>query len=222
MHGFVEYRVKVQGAFTSVLVSMPGQVNIELPDGTQYQGAYPEIVVEGLMSKEKIMNPIGQLTLKDLTNSYEVVVEFDKERLMRASRFAFWSRPQETKTGGLQFRKDLLQINIFKVTAAAHEDEQPSKEKVATANGSYVENIHYEGDDEPIWSINENVPRLEWVSVDNSLLLPSDSSVRPDSRHILLEEWEQAEAAKHHLETIQRADKKLRDNSNWGRENNTH
>lgn len=91
MHGFVEYKVKVKGAFSSVLVSMPGQVNIELPDGTRYIGAYPEMIVEGLMSNEKIMNPIGTLSLKDVTNDYELVVEFDSERNNRASRFAFWS-----------------------------------------------------------------------------------------------------------------------------------
>lgn len=41
MYGHIEYRVKVRGAFTSVEVSMPGSVTIELPDGSKYSSEYP-------------------------------------------------------------------------------------------------------------------------------------------------------------------------------------
>ena len=59
IYGYVEYKVKVKGAFSSVEVTMPGQVNIELPDGTRYLSEYPQMTVEGLMSAEKVMNPHG-------------------------------------------------------------------------------------------------------------------------------------------------------------------
>ena len=41
MHGYIEYRVKVKGAFSSVEVSMPGSVHINLPDGSHYTTQYP-------------------------------------------------------------------------------------------------------------------------------------------------------------------------------------
>ena len=74
MHGFVEYKVKVKGTFSSVEVTMPGQVNIELPDGTHYLSEYPQMIVEGLMSAEKIINPLGELRLTDVTNNHELLV----------------------------------------------------------------------------------------------------------------------------------------------------
>ena len=49
---------------------MPGKVNLELPDGTKYLTEYPEYEVEGLMSTQKILNPMGNIVLTDLTNEY--------------------------------------------------------------------------------------------------------------------------------------------------------
>ena len=49
---------------------MPGKVTLELPDGTKYLTEYPEYEVEGLMSTQKILNPVGKIVLTDLTNEY--------------------------------------------------------------------------------------------------------------------------------------------------------
>jgi len=65
------------GAFSKVNVSMPGRVTLELPDATKYSMEYPKCEVEGLMKAEKILNAIETLTIKDLTNSYELMVTFD-------------------------------------------------------------------------------------------------------------------------------------------------
>ena len=74
MHGYIEYKVAVQGAFSSVKVTMPGRVMLELPDGTKYESEYPEMQVEGLMSDTKVLNAFGSMKVKDITNNYEVVV----------------------------------------------------------------------------------------------------------------------------------------------------
>ena len=58
-------------------VSMPGRVNIELPDGSKYSAEYPMMEVEGLMSTAKILNVVGTLTIHDLTKNYQLEVTFD-------------------------------------------------------------------------------------------------------------------------------------------------
>ena len=52
---------------------------------------------------------------------------------------------------------------------------------------------------------------MEWVGeIDPKLVLPSDSSNRPDAHHIVAEEWDEAETTKHIQEDLQRADAKAR------------
>ena len=77
MHGYIEYKVQVQGAFSSVHISMPGKINLELTDGTVYDMEYPQMEVEGLLSDVKVLNPIGAITVKDNTNNLKVIVKFD-------------------------------------------------------------------------------------------------------------------------------------------------
>lgn len=84
----------------------------------------------------------------------------------------FKSDPKIIETGGHEFRKDLLSIEIFKM------EEEKRQEKVASAEGSYLEQIKYEGEEESIWSINDDISRVVWVAVDAKLILPSDSGKR--------------------------------------------
>ena len=53
-----------------------------------------------------------------------------------------------------------------------------------------------------MWTINDNISRTEWEDVQDSMILPSDTRRRPDANHILNEEWEEAETAKHELEQV--------------------
>lgn len=114
MHGYIEYRVKVKGAFSSVEVTMPGSVSIELPDGTRYSTQFPLLIVEGLMSTEKVISPHGELRIADVTNNYDLIVDFDCEadKRSRGVMGYFKKGPKETDTGGLQHRKDLLNITV--------------------------------------------------------------------------------------------------------------
>ena len=95
--------------------------------------------------------------------------------------FGFFARsPQPTSTGGLEHRKDLVSISIRKLP----EEEDGEEEILATGRGSYLESLKYDGDEDDFWSINDALPRIEWVDVDEHLMLPSDSSQRPDAHHI--------------------------------------
>ena len=66
------------------------------------------------MSDTKIWNAIDSVTIKDLTNDYELDITFDAQKDDRPSGFSgmFSADPQPTETGGLQFRRDLLAIEI--------------------------------------------------------------------------------------------------------------
>lgn len=156
----------------------------------------------------KTLNPFGTVTLTDVTNSYELRIDFDTEKNNRSSGLMsyFSSAPKKLESGATETRRDLLRITIDKVA----EDNEDERETVAQAKGSYLESITYDGDSEPIWSINSQIPRMKLVPVDPKDILPSDSSLRPDSKFLLEENFDEAEAAKHILEELQRNDKKLR------------
>ena len=93
----------MKGACSSIRVTMPGKVNLELPDGTKYITEYPEYEVEGLMSQQKILNPMGNIVLTDLTNEYQMEILFDAEEKKRSTGILsiFSSGPRMTETGGL-------------------------------------------------------------------------------------------------------------------------
>ena len=58
------------------------------------------------------------------------------------------------------------------------EEEEDEWETVAVATGSFLEQIKYEDEEEPFWTINDDISRLRWVEVEPYLILASDSSVR--------------------------------------------
>ena len=159
------------------------------------------------MSTQKVMNPVGNLTIKDVTNGYDLTVTFDAQKEQRSSGLMsfFSGSPEVTETGGEQFRRDLLTVEIHKV-----QEEGGERELVSKAEGSYLEQIKFEEDDEPFWTINSEIERIQMVDVDPSLILESDTTKRPDANHIIAEEWDEAEASKHTMEELQRADKRLR------------
>ena len=116
-----------------------------------------------------------------------------------------------TATGGLEHRRDLIKIDIFKLEKS-QETEDPELVRgplIATGTGSYLEQIKYEGEDEVIWSINDDISRMIWnQEIEECMILPSDSTKRPDAHHIFNQEWQEAENAKHILEDRQRLDKR--------------
>lgn len=55
-------------------------------------------------------------------------------------------------------RKDLVNITIRKIIGY-------SEQIVGVGKGSFLEQIKYEGDDEPFWTINDIISRLTWEEV---------------------------------------------------------
>lgn len=101
------------------------------------------------------------MTLVDLTNHHELKVEFDVNKSKRSSGLMgyFASKPKTVASGAHENRRDLLRIKIEKVA----EDNEDDRQVISTASGSYLENIKYEEDAEPFWSINSHIQKMRLV-----------------------------------------------------------
>lgn len=77
--------------------------------------------------------------------------------------------------------------------------------------GSYIEQIKYDNDEEPMWTINEEIFATEWIQEPVESKIASDSEQRKDLQLIRAKDYEGAETHKHEYEEIQRRDKKLRE-----------
>lgn len=91
-----------------------------------------------------------------------------------------------------------------------------SKQKVVVSegSGSWLEYVEFDG--KVYWTVNDEIP--QWLPPNDEtlreehreFLLPSDSSQRPDIKHMIEKTFDQAEKEKHTLEEQQRKDKHLR------------
>ena len=105
-------------------------------------------------------------------------------------------------------REDLINLIILKPPG------KTEKDVLARGAGSYCENVRF-GKADPIWDVNMKGIKSKFLKPKKAsdlgyLILPSDSSKRPDGLAIIKKDWETAEAKKHEMEELQRHDKKLR------------
>lgn len=78
--GFLCIEIKIKGLFTSTHIHCPGKLRLTLPDATKYEFECADYLMEGLMSKEKIMTALGTVKCFDLTNKLASVVTFDPQK----------------------------------------------------------------------------------------------------------------------------------------------
>jgi hypothetical protein len=78
--------------------------------------------------------------------------------------------------------------------------------KKIVVSGSYLSNLDFDG--ERYWDIRENYP-IQLIELDNGL--PSSSIYRQDRVSLEENKLKEAQENKEKLESLQRADKKLRD-----------
>ena len=75
--GYAEYRIRIKGAFTSLIVSMPGKIILSLPDGSELDISTRNVEVTGLLSKEKNYNILDTMQIVDLQSSIVSLTTFD-------------------------------------------------------------------------------------------------------------------------------------------------
>jgi len=208
MYGYIETKVKLQGGGTQVHFSTPGKLTLELPEGSKYEMQQVESIIDGLLNTKKNLNPTGEIEVRDMTNMMIARTTFDCNAKKRKSgmmaRFITGS-DKLNKDGVYENRKDLIKLEIIQLS------EDGDSELVDTGLGSYLEKIKFDNDEEPMWTINEEVHTTKWIKEPKEKLLVSDTYARPDLHFIIDQNWDEAESSKHELEEIQRRDKKLRE-----------
>lgn len=118
----------------------------------------------GLLYKEKNFNVVNTVSIKDLTNNISSTVSFDAQAKKRTGYWTSWVKGADkvnTDTGVLDNRRDLLNITIFKEGAG------DKKNVLAEGFGSYLENVSYDENAAPVWTINDTHLDTTWV-------IPSD------------------------------------------------
>jgi hypothetical protein len=155
-----------------------------------------------------LFNAIGQLKVTDVKEQIHAVTTFDPKVSRRTGYWTSWVKGSDKlnkETGVDDNRRDLVMIEVCKETP---------KEKTVYSEGygSYLESITFgEGKKaQTLWTIDQGHLAAEWGMPSADMIIPSDSSVRPDSIAIKQEKWDEAHARKHELEELQRHDKRLR------------
>ena len=102
------------------------------------------------MSAQKNLNIMDELELRDMSNMYVARVTFDAQKNKRTTGMMRFVKGSDkmNKDGVMTNRRDLLNIEIIKLS------EDAESETVDTAEGSYLEKIKFQKEDEPIWTIN--------------------------------------------------------------------
>ena len=164
------------------------------------------------MGTNKIMLAVGRCRVWDLKNKICAVITFDANKDQRYSyltSFVMGSGDNVDPTTGVSpNRRDLIRIEIHTLLTQDEFDPRFKDESllgpvIARAYGSYLEKIQYEGDSEPIWTINDKHKLMtSFIDVEEDMKAPSDSSFRPDLQNLLIDKFEEAEHAKHELEVL--------------------
>ena len=193
----------MKGLFTSVHITAPGNLILETNDGNMYYYECTNYDIEGLMGSTKIMVAVGKARVFDLKNKLVAVITFDAEKDQRygyLSSFIMGSGDNVDPTTGVSpHRRDLIRVEIHTLNTTAESDSQFKDENlmgpvIAKGNGSYLEKIQYEGDAEPVWTINDKFRlKTNYIDVENHMKAPSDSSFRPDLQNLLNDHFEEAE-----------------------------
>ena len=220
LSGHLQLDVRVKGLFTSVHITAPGALRLETNDGNVYHYECTNYDIEGLMGKDKVMMAVGKVRVFDLKNKMVSVITFDAQKDQRygyLSSFVMGTGDYvDPKTNVSPHRKDLVSIEIHTLNINDEFDPRFKDESllgpvVARGHGSYLEKIQYEGDAAPVWTINDKFRlKSHYIDVEEHNRAPSDSSYRPDLQNLLTDHYDEAEAAKHEIEVLQRKDKALR------------
>jgi hypothetical protein len=159
--------------------------------------------IEGLMGSTKIMIAVGKARVFDLKNKLVAVITFDAEKDQRygyLSSFIMGSGDNvDPATGVSPHRRDLIRIDIHTLNIidqfdSRFKDETLMGPVITRGHGSYLEKIQYEGDAEPVWTINDKYQlKANYVEVEDDMKAPSDSSFRPDLQNLLNDHFEEAE-----------------------------
>lgn len=91
LNGYIEVKLDMKGAFSSLMFSLPGIVKLNLPDGSLIEMSTKTLEVTGILSDKKTYNMVGTMTICDVTNGVNAEVTFDCNKDKRGGFFSFGS-----------------------------------------------------------------------------------------------------------------------------------
>ena len=107
----MEFKVTLNYGFTSCNCSVPGFMQLTLPGGDVIELQGKQSKITGLLSKNKVLNLVNQLVVKDITNGLRSVVTFDAKKSSRTGYWTSWVKGIDkvnSETGTIDARNDLL------------------------------------------------------------------------------------------------------------------
>ncbi len=166
----------------------------------KYTVTHPEVHVSGIMLGKREFRYKGNITFEDKTNGLYGQIRVNPfKKGFFSSIFTKQKYRDDHFKGFITKNKELLTIKTNSVF--------DSKDVISSCEGYWVENISFDG--KLYWEIGRNEP-TEVTRVDG-LLLPSDTSLRPDINALARGDEKEAQRLKDIFEEEQRRDKKLRE-----------
>jgi len=183
-----------------------GQTTLEFKDGSKIIYEHPEMVIDSLVIGERRLNYMRSCTFKDETNNLVATLTFKYDEqgtigaLTSKMKGLFWKTEEKPPS-------DTIEVVINKVTETSEGEKK--YEVVSQGSGSWVAYLQIDG--QVLWRISDPLEQNEQWNTEVQKL-PSDSTLREDSKYLKIEDYDNAQKEKDALENLQRADKKLRGN----------
>jgi len=177
-----------------------GQTTVIFKDGSKVTIANPEMIIEGIMMGDRVINHVKSFCFVDQKNEITAEVKFNYNAVGTVAKltsgfknlFGRGSKTQEEKV-----LNDTFSVEIF---------DTEDKKVLSSGVGSWLSFVEFDG--EALWQVNNKIIN-NWNEEVNGRL-QSDSTKRLDSQFIRMKDFDKAQKEKDLLENTQRLDAKLR------------
>jgi len=179
-----------------------GQTTIIFKDGGKVLVSNPEMIIEGIMMGDRIINHQKSFTLVDSMNEITAEVKFTYNPSGTVAKLT--SGFKNLFSRGSKSQEEKVFNDAFTVEIVSTESEQ--KKTLSTGVGSWLSFLELDG--EVFWKVTDK-EQNKWVDQAKNQL-DSDSAKRLDSQFIRIKDFDKAQKEKDTLENNQRLDAKLR------------
>lgn len=177
-----------------------GQTTIRFKDGGKVVIGNPEMIIEGVMMGDRIINHLKSFYFVDAQNEITAEIRFNYSAVGTVAKLTSGFKSLLGRGGTTEkVLNDTFNVSIYST-------ETPEKRELASGNGCWLGHIEIDG--ECLWQIDDDL-QSKWAAEPKGVL-ESDSVKRLDSQFISIKDYNKAQKEKDLLEDTQRTDAKLR------------
>jgi hypothetical protein len=179
-----------------------GQTTIIFKDGSKVTIANPEMMIEGVMMGDRIINHLKSFCFVDAANNITAEIKFNYSAVGTVAKLTSGFKNlfgRSSKTQEEKVLNDTLSLEIFST-------EDQERKVLASGFGSWLSFVEIDG--ETLWQVTDPVQN-NW-SEECKGRLESDSTNRLDSQFIRIKDFNKAQKEKDLIENNQRLDAKIR------------